>query len=445
MPAAAAIKPAVMTASTSLRHVVVINDDASGRGGAAAIAVTMARLLRARGIAVTFLAGEGTPAADLTSEGIDTVVLGGRHILEGGRGPAALRGLYDPATSGALQRWLAANDDPGTVYHLHNWHKVLSPSVFVPLRQVASRLVLSAHDYFLACPNGGYFRYPRRVECELEPGGMRCLLTSCDRRRYHHKLWRVARHAVRRHLLDFDHSAALVLAVHERLAAHLAQGGIPPESIRVLRNPVLPWRQQRVSAERNRDVFFVGRVDEDKGVHLLARAARRAGVRLRIIGDGPLRDHIVHNHPEAELFGWQSRERIAALVTSARMLVVPTTCRETFGLAPIEALMSGIPVVVSRFALIADEVVRQRFGVACDPYDEEALATQVRALADDDERVRDISERAFVGARALAPTAAEWCDRLLALYEERLRAAASPARPAARMRPGAAAGCGGLP
>lgn len=439
-----------MTAASSLRRLVVINDDATGRGGASAIAVAMARLLRQRGIAVTFLAGEGAPAADLASERIDTVILGGRHILEGARGAAALRGLYDPATRDALQRWLAANDDPGTVYHLHNWHKVLSPSVFAPLGQVAARLVLSAHDYFLACPNGGYFVYPRRLECELQPGGVRCLLTSCDRRRYGHKLWRVARHGVRRHLLDLGHSAALVLAVHEALAGHLARGGIASRNIRVLRNPALPWREERVTAERNREVFFVGRLDEDKGIDLLARAARRAGARVRIIGDGPLYDYIARDYPEVELLGWQGRGRIAELIATARMLVVPTACRETFGLAPLEALMSGVPIIVSRFALIADEVVRHRFGLACDPYDEHALASQIRSLADDDERVRDISERAVVGAHALAPTPAEWCDRLLTLYEDRLRAAADLALPPAAMsdadccRSDVAAGIGGL-
>jgi glycosyltransferase involved in cell wall biosynthesis len=410
----------------------------------------MARLLRARGVAVTFLAGEGAPTTDLASAGIDTVILGGRHILEGRRGPAALRGLYDLTTGRALQQWLAANDDPGTVYHLHNWHKALSPSIFAPLRQVATRLVLSAHDYFLACPNGGYFNYPQQKECELPPGGARCLLTSCDRRRYGHKLWRAARHVVRHHLLDLGRSRLLVLAVHEGLAAHLARGGIPSRSIRVLRNPVLPWRAERVVAERNRDVFFVGRVEADKGVDRLARAARRAGVHLRVIGDGPLCAHIGRFHPEVELLGWQGRERIAELMATARMVVVPTTCRETFGLAPLEALMSGIPVVVSRFALIADEVVRHRFGLVCDPYDENALAAQIRSLADDDAGVRDISEHAFAGARALAPTPAEWCDSLLSLYAERLRIAADLPLPAASIaganscRPDTAAGIGGF-
>ena len=106
---------------------------------------------------VTVLSGDGGSAA-LAQLGAETVALGGQHIMSGNRAAAALRGLYDASTGTALADWIAAHDTPGTVYHLHNWHKVLSPSVFRALRMVASRLLISAHYYFLVCPNGGYFR-----------------------------------------------------------------------------------------------------------------------------------------------------------------------------------------------------------------------------------------------------------------------------------------------
>jgi hypothetical protein len=115
------------------------------------------RLLRERQVPVTVLSGDGGSAA-LAQLGAETVALGGQHIMSGNRAAAALRGLYDASTGTALADWIAAHDTPGTVYHLHNWHKVLSPSVFRALRMVASRLLISAHYYFLVCPNGGYFR-----------------------------------------------------------------------------------------------------------------------------------------------------------------------------------------------------------------------------------------------------------------------------------------------
>ena len=411
-------------------RVVVINDDAVARGGAAAIAVASTKLLRARGVAVTFLTGMAPADPGLEACGARVAVLGGRHLLDRSMGSAISKGLFDPDTKLALTRWIDANDTPETVYHLHNWHKVLSPSVFVPLRRVAGRLLMSTHDYFLACPNGAYFHYPQQRDCELRPGGLACVATACDRRHYGHKLWRVARHALRHHLFDLTTTPAQIVAVHETMMPFLARGAIDPGRIRVLRNPVTPWRSTRVRAENNRDVFYVGRLDGDKGVDLLARAAKRAGAKLRVIGDGPLAGAIARDCPDAELLGWRGRDEIVELVAAARMVVSPSVIRETFGLVAFEALMSGIPAIVARSSPFAGEIVDRELGLACDPHDEQALADAIATLLHDDPLVRRMSRRAFEEVRQLAPTPEQWCDDLLALYRERLGSGGGDARPA---------------
>src|SRR5260221_12016027 len=164
-----------------LDRVVVINDDAEESGGAAAVALASVRLLRQRGVPVTVLSGD-RGSASLVQLGAETVALGGRHIMSGSRAAAALRGLYDPGTGDAVAAWIAAHDTPGTVYHLHNWHKVLSPSVFRALRPIASRLLISAHDYFLVCPNGGDFPYPHQSPPPLTPRGAPRPAANCDPR-----------------------------------------------------------------------------------------------------------------------------------------------------------------------------------------------------------------------------------------------------------------------
>lgn len=406
-----------------VERVVVINDDAGSTGGAAAVALESARLLRGRGVPVTLLAGEAESAPKIGDPGVDPVSLGGVHIMRGMRAAAALRGLFDPRTRAALAGWIASHDTPRTVYHLHNWHKVLSPSVFAALRPVADRLFMTAHDYFLACPNGGYMHYPRSLPCGLAPMGARCLLTACDRRHYGHKLWRAARQGVRRHLFDLGETHAKVLAVHEGMLPYLTRGGIAEAAIRVLRNPAMPWRRARVPAEENEEIFFVGRLELDKGVDLLAKAARRGRVPLSVVGDGPLRQALARDHPEARLYGWQPREALAELIGKARMLVLPSRWPETFGLVALEALMSGVPVVISTLDLIAGEIVRGGLGWSCDPHDDAALAGAIERLAQDDAAVAAASRRAFAVSRRLAPTPEEWCGKLLGLYEEALAAA----------------------
>src|SRR4029077_18235915 len=96
------------------------------------------------------------------------------------------------------------------------------------------------------------------------------------------------RHEVRRFLFDLTDTLADILVVHDGMVPHLTRAGVPRQRLRVLRNPVLPWRSSRGPPEATRDVCYVGRVEADKGADLRARAARRAGVPLRIIGTGSL-------------------------------------------------------------------------------------------------------------------------------------------------------------
>jgi glycosyltransferase involved in cell wall biosynthesis len=420
---------------SAIERIVVINDDCVPSGGAAAIALESVGELRSRGLAVTMITGDDGANPDIGRLGADLVAFGGRHILEGSR-PAALRGLYNHRTANLLGAWIAENDTPGTIYHLHNWHKFLSPSAFIPLRGVADRLVLCAHDYFLACPNGGYFHSPRGEICTLSPMGAACLATQCDKRNYGHKLWRVARSAIRRVAMNLHNTSATVIAVHDGMVPLLAQT-IDRSQIRVLRNPASPWLSSRVTAERNHRLLFVGRLEQDKGVLHLARAARIVGAPLRIIGAGPLAPVIRCDFPEVELAGWKSKAEIAKLCRDARAVVMPSQWRETFGLVAIEAAMSGLPIIVSRAALISGDIERLGAGIGCDGLDVAAMAQAITRVMSDDALVADMSQRAFETARSLAPTPQEWGDQLVALYQEKL-AAAGPAgsRSRARAKPG---------
>lgn len=410
-------------------RVAVISDDLEGGGGASAIALASIRQLQRLGVPVAMLSGSAAPA--IAPRETDAVVrLGGRHLLDGGRALAAVRGLHDGQVRARLAAWIAANDTPRTVYHLHNWHKVLSPSCFAPLRAVADRLLVSTHDFFLSCPNGGFFDFRRHAVCDLAPLSSGCLRTNCDKRHAAHKAWRVARHLAREALFDFRRHPATVLAVHEGMVPLLARRRIPADAIRVLRNPVTAWQARRIEAERNRALLYVGRLELDKGVDTLALAARRLGAKLWIVGDGPLASVLPELCPGVELFGRRLPEEIGAIARGARLIVLPTRVRETFGLVALEAATSGLPVVSSTSALVTDELLALGVGRSCAPDDPDALAGRLAGLLDDDAAVAAMSRRAFAAARTLAPTEEEWGERLVEIYAQTLACASCTAAPA---------------
>ncbi|WP_283180096.1 hypothetical protein [Gemmobacter sp. 24YEA27] len=83
------------------------------------------------------------------------------------------------------------------------------------LRPVAGRVVLHAHDYFLACPNGAFFDYRAGVTCDLSPMSLGCVTCNCDKRSAAQKLWRVARQAVQNRAVSRMLPEATVVLLHE--------------------------------------------------------------------------------------------------------------------------------------------------------------------------------------------------------------------------------------
>ena len=409
--------------SASIDHIVVINDLSHAMGGASALAVGSARSFAERGYRVALLAGDA-PDPALAEAGVAVTALGQARLL--GRGGALLDGLWNRAAARMVRRWIAENDTPRTVYHLHGWSQILSPSIFAALGPVRERLVISAHDFFLACPNGAFTNFATGAPCPHTALSRACLAEACDRRGQAHKVWRVARHAVQRFVYKPTTSPP-VLAIHAAMRPMLARAGIPPHVIHPLPNPVVPFAPARIAAERNREILFVGRIEATKGADLALAAARRAGVPIRLVGDGADRTRLAAEYPEAQFAGRLPPARIGALAASARMLVMPSRYPEPYGLVAMEAALAGLPVILPPSALLARDLVAAGAAMSVDPRDTAALAAVLAALARDDARVAAMSHAAFTATRHLALSPEEWIDRLLVHYAARLEPAQAPA------------------
>jgi glycosyltransferase involved in cell wall biosynthesis/polysaccharide pyruvyl transferase WcaK-like protein len=404
-----------------VKRVVLINDSSTARGGATGLALFSTRLLRAAGLPVTFIAGDDGANPELASMNVDVVALNGEHIGKGPRGRVALSGIYNTAAERLLTRWIEKNDGPEVVYHVHGWSKILSPAIFQALQPVAARTVLHAHDFFLACPNGGFYDYKRGEPCSRIPLSMDCITTNCDKRSYSQKLWRVTRQQALKILASRQFAETPIAMIHERMADYFTHSGIHASRLRVLRNPIERLGGERVEAERNSLFYFIGRVEAEKGVWDAAAACRQAGVSLRIIGDGPERHALGREFPEIDFQGWCSRERLGELIKGARVVIMPSHYPEPFGLVAAEASRSGIPVILSKTAFLGSEFVHHRLGFSCDTRNVEDFTATIRHVAAMDETIiRDISVRGFQADAPIASTPATWRDGLIEMYEERV-------------------------
>ena len=120
------------------------------------------------------------------------------------------------------------------------------------------------------------------------------------------------------------------------------------------------------------EVLYAGRLSPEKGVLELVEAA--GDLNLVVAGDGPLRGQI----PGAQ--GFVVHDELQQLYARAAVVACPSR-REGFGVACLEAMAHGRPVVATAVGGLLDLVVDGETGIVVPPRDPAALRVGARAPA----------------------------------------------------------------
>lgn len=397
------------------RSIFLLNDFGHINGGTAQVAIDDAVALAQAGHAVTYFCAVGPVDPALAAAGVRTICLEQQEIADDpDRLGAARRGLWNGVAARALDRLLADCPEPPLV-HIHGWTKALSGSVCAVALKRRAPVVVTLHDFFTACPNGGFYQYPQQRICELTAMSPSCIACNCDIRSYGQKLYRVARQAVQERagrlpdgVHHFIHHSQLVRDV---LAPYLPRNAV----FHAVPVAIEPPAGGPVPAADNRDVVMVGRLSPEKGPLLFAQAAVRAGIRPIFVGDGREREAVLAAAPDAEITGWQSRAGVAARLGQARALVFPSLLYETFGLAVAEALGRGLPVIVGDRTAAAELVDDGENGLLFRTGDAASLASRLEILKDST-RVAAMGRCAYARYQANPLSQTHHLESLLAVY-----------------------------
>lgn len=403
-----------------LERIVIIHDSIDARGGATGLARLSAQQYRAMGYEVVFLTG-ATDDGSLNSVGVETVGMNQKKLLAQGRMEALINGMHNRRVSSFISDWISRHDNPQTGYHLHNWAQVLSPSIFCALEPVASRTIVSCHDYFNVCPNGGLLNYKSSQPCTLKPMSSACWLSQCDRRNSLQKYWRMLRQINLNRLAQFKESEMTFVTLHEGMSDLMKSIGFGARSLTSNPNPATAWTDQRVACESNESFLYVGRLERDKGADIAVQGAKNAGVPITLIGEGALERELSAEYPGATFAGFCDKTEIGRVAQKARALIVPSRVPEPYGLVVAEAALSGIPILIARHCLLATSIRDNGMGDAFDPNQLNSLADRIRAWSVDDALIKRMSENAQAQASVICSTPKEWINRFVAILQTKLQ------------------------
>lgn len=184
-----------------------------------------------------------------------------------------------------------------------------------------------------------------------------------------------------------------------------------------------------VRARRSQDVhvLYLGRLVDCKGPDLVIQAFERACAaglegRLTLAGDGPLRgecERLVEQSPVAHRIRMigavdeaaANRLRGEADLFTAHNRRGPVTRQEeSFGVAVVEAMAAGLPVVTGRSGGVCETVVGGETGYLIEPGDVAAHAAALLRLGRDPELRRRMGTAGWRRARAMFDCERRWAE-----------------------------------
>lgn len=342
------------------------------------------------------------------------------RLSERVRGVARM--LYSTSASRGMDAVMS--DFRPDVVHMHNIYHQLSPSVLRPVARRRTPVVMTLHDYKLACPT---YRF-------LDHGN---LCQAC--------LGGHFQHAVLRRCKDGSLASSAVMA--GELFLHTVTRAYAPVGIFICPSHFMEGRMRAAGVFPRRlrhvphfietagmgmkpapggGVMVAGRLSSEKGVDVAVRAVgRMEGVMLDVAGAGPeeeslrrLADSVAPGR--VRFHGLLDKAEVEQLMLAAAVVVVPSRWYENQPMVVLEALARGVPVVGSALGGMPELIQPGVTGDLVPANDPSALAAALRPYIADPGRgfaMRD---------RARATIVAEFSPqrhltRIDAMYDEATR------------------------
>ncbi len=389
--------------------VLQINDyPMTAGGGAEVLLARTVELLRTRPIETHLFTAADLPDARLTPR----------------------RYLDNPIARRALRRRLRLLRPD--VVHLHNFYHVLSPGILVELqrykRRRPLRVVMTAHDYHLVCPNSGGNWFGAGAARPIDPARAHSLgyLLSrrWDGRGRLYSLLKLGQHLWNYHWRRAGQALDLVLCPSHFMQQLFAPLGRPTCHLPPPVALACASAGERTGPLR---LIFAGRLEPEKGVLEFLRVlpGRFAG-QLNVIGDGP---ELLRCRRLCAERGLQERihflgrlphPQTLAEIARAHVLVLPSRCLEGAPLTLIEALTAGTNVLVSDLGGMREIVEQAGVGFRFDPAEPGSVARQLERI--ETEYRAGTLNRFDVSAFLAARGEEGYVRALLAAYEGRAAA-----------------------
>lgn len=340
-----------------IKTVVIVNDFDYIQGGASKVAIDTAKLLHNSGMKVIFFSACHNEK-EFIDYGYQNVCVNIDECLKDkNKLRGIIRTIYNNKVAKEFKKLLKTLDVNNTVIHYHGWTKCLSSSIFNVAFKLKFKTIVTLHDYFIMCPNGGFYNYKYEHICPLKGNSLKCITTNCDSRNYSFKLIRNIRFFVQNKIVKLPKKIKNVIYISD-FSWKILKNNFPTNvNAKKINNPISIGTLAKIEdITKNEYYLYVGRVCKEKGVEDFCKAATNANIKAIIVGDGEQLIELKSKYSNIEFTGWKNKEEVAQYMLKARALVFPSKLYEGSPLTIMEALAIGLPCIISDCSAATDYI-----------------------------------------------------------------------------------------
>lgn len=309
---------------------------------------------------------------------------------------------------------IVLDDFKPDVVHLNNFNFQLTPSVILAVKDYEKRskskvkIILTAHDYQLVCPN--HMMYTNGVICEKCLGGnyLNCVKNGCihDSKAksfigalegYYWKIHKAYEY--------IDTVICPTEFIKTKLDANPALAG----KTLVLKNFIDKPAQAEVKKENY--ILYFGRFSHEKGIELVLAAKN---YHFTCAGGGPFEKEVNAAENITNL-GFQSGEALKALIRAARCTVLPSVWFENCPFSVLESISLGTPVIGSDIGGIPELIDDGKTGLLFEPNNQSAFEAALKTITENDGLAAELSENCL---KKEFFTVEVYCEKLLQIYKK---------------------------
>jgi glycosyltransferase involved in cell wall biosynthesis len=246
------------------------------------------------------------------------------------------------------------NDEKPGIAHLHKIPHQISPSIIHILRKRNIPIVMTLHDYKMVCASYRLLTNGKVCEQCSEGKYYWCFINRCAKNSYIKSALNVMEMYLHHKLLHMYDLVDVFISPSKFLKRKMEEMGFK-KRIEYLPNFVNTDEYVPAFDYKEKAIYYAGRLSDEKGLSALIEAAKGVDVKLRIMGDGPLREELEKRKGDKTYFtGHLPRQKLKNLARQSMAMVIPSEWCENNPRSLIEAFALGKPVIGARIGGIPE-------------------------------------------------------------------------------------------